>query len=46
MFFALVGSPQKVADKLNQFIEATEVDELIVSMPIHDITNVNIDNRK
>jgi len=35
--FALVGSPQKVADKLNQFIEATEVDELIVSMPIHDI---------
>jgi luciferase family oxidoreductase group 1 len=35
--YALVGSPQTVADKLNQFIEATEVDELIVSMPIHDI---------
>jgi luciferase family oxidoreductase group 1 len=35
--YALVGSPQTVAEKLNQFIEATEVDELIVSMPIHDI---------
>jgi luciferase family oxidoreductase group 1 len=35
--YALVGSPQTVADKLNQFVEATEVDELIVSMPIHDI---------
>nr|WP_297348430.1 LLM class flavin-dependent oxidoreductase [uncultured Glaciecola sp.] len=35
--YALVGSPQTVADKLNQFIETTEVDELIVSMPIHDI---------
>jgi luciferase family oxidoreductase group 1 len=35
--YALVGSAQTVAHKLNQFIEATEVDELIVSMPIHDI---------
>ena len=35
--YALVGSPQTVADKLHQFIDATEVDELIVSMPIHDI---------
>jgi alkanesulfonate monooxygenase SsuD/methylene tetrahydromethanopterin reductase-like flavin-dependent oxidoreductase (luciferase family) len=34
---ALLGSLQTVADKLNKFIDATEVDELIVSMPIHDI---------
>jgi luciferase family oxidoreductase group 1 len=35
--YAVVGSKQTVTDKLNQFIEATNVDELIVSMPIHDI---------
>jgi luciferase family oxidoreductase group 1 len=35
--YAMVGSKQTVADKLSQFIEATEVDELIVSMPIHNI---------
>jgi alkanesulfonate monooxygenase SsuD/methylene tetrahydromethanopterin reductase-like flavin-dependent oxidoreductase (luciferase family) len=35
--YVLAGSPQTVADKLNKFIDATEVDELIVSMPIHDI---------
>jgi len=35
--YAVVGSKQTVRDKLSQFIEATEVDELIVSMPIHDI---------
>jgi luciferase family oxidoreductase group 1 len=35
--YALVGSPQTVSDKLHKFIDATEVDELIVSMPIHDI---------
>jgi len=35
--YALVGSAQTVADKLHKFIDATEVDELIVSMPIHDI---------
>jgi luciferase family oxidoreductase group 1 len=35
--YAVVGSPDTVAQKLNQFIQATEVDELIVSMPIHDI---------
>lgn len=35
--YAMVGSKQTVTDKLSQFIEATQVDELIVSMPIHDI---------
>jgi luciferase family oxidoreductase group 1 len=35
--YALVGSKQTVTDKLNHFIEATKVDELIVSMPIHDM---------
>jgi luciferase family oxidoreductase group 1 len=35
--YALVGSKQTVTDKLSQFIEATKVDELIVSMPIHDM---------
>ncbi len=35
--YALVGSPQTVSDKLHKFIDATEVDELIVSMPIHNI---------
>jgi luciferase family oxidoreductase group 1 len=34
--YAMVGSKQTVTDKLSQFIEATNVDELIVSMPIHD----------
>ena len=35
--YAVVGSPNTVAQKLNQFIQATQDDELIVSMPIHDI---------
>lgn len=35
--YAAVGSKQTVSDKLNRFIEATGVDELIVSIPIHDI---------
>lgn len=35
--YAAVGSKQSVTEKLSQFIAATEVDELIVSMPIHDI---------
>ena len=35
--YAMVGSKQTVANKLCQFIEATHVDELIVSMPIHNI---------
>ena len=35
--YALVGSKETVQDKLAQFIEATGVDEIIVSMPIYDI---------
>ncbi len=35
--YAMVGSKQTVTDKLSQFIEATHVDELIVSMPIHNM---------
>ncbi|MBL4631242.1 MAG: LLM class flavin-dependent oxidoreductase [Paraglaciecola sp.] len=35
--YAMVGSKQTVTDKLSQFIAATKVDELIVSMPIHDM---------
>ncbi len=35
--YAMVGSKQTVTDKLSQFIEATNVDEIIVSNPIHDM---------
>ncbi|MEP0177639.1 MAG: LLM class flavin-dependent oxidoreductase [Paraglaciecola sp.] len=35
--YALVGSKQRVTDKLEKFIEATKIDELIISTPIHDI---------
>lgn len=35
--YALVGSRETVQNKLAQFIEATEIDEIIVSMPIYDI---------
>jgi luciferase family oxidoreductase group 1 len=35
--YAMVGSKQTVTDKLSQFVEATKVDELIVSMPIHNM---------
>ena len=35
--YAMVGSKQTVTDKLNKFIEAANVDEVIVSMPIHDM---------
>jgi alkanesulfonate monooxygenase SsuD/methylene tetrahydromethanopterin reductase-like flavin-dependent oxidoreductase (luciferase family) len=35
--YAVVGSTDTVAQKLNQFIQATEADELIVSIPIHNI---------
>lgn len=34
--YAVVGSKESVAFKLSRFIETTDVDELIVSMPIHD----------
>lgn len=35
--YALVGSKETVKTKLNKFIEATQIDEIIVSMPIYDI---------
>lgn len=34
--YAVVGSKESVAFKLSRFIATTQVDELIVSMPIHD----------
>ncbi|ETX10329.1 alkane 1-monooxygenase [Marinomonas ushuaiensis DSM 15871] len=34
--YAVVGSKASVAFKLSSFLDATQVDELIVSMPIHD----------
>lgn len=34
--YAVVGSKASVAFKLSSFLSATKVDELIVSMPIHD----------
>ena len=34
--YAMVGSPASVAFKLSRFVAQTQVDELIVSMPIHD----------
>lgn len=34
--YAVVGSKASVAFKLSSFLDATEVDELIISMPIHD----------
>lgn len=37
MQYALVGSPDTVREKLLRFVAATEVDEVIVSMPIYDI---------
>lgn len=35
--YALVGSKDTVKSKLASFIQATEVDEIIISMPIYDI---------
>lgn len=35
--YALVGSPATVKAKLARFVAATQVDEVIVSMPIYDI---------
>ncbi len=34
--YAMVGSPETVETKLQQFIEQTGVDEMIFSFPIHD----------
>ena len=35
--YAVVGSPETGEAKLSQFIKDTEADEVIISMPIHDI---------
>lgn len=35
--FAAVGSPARIEAQLSQFLQETGADELIVSMPIHDI---------
>jgi luciferase family oxidoreductase group 1 len=35
--YAVVGSPQTAEAKLKEFLKETEADELIISMPIHDI---------
>jgi alkanesulfonate monooxygenase SsuD/methylene tetrahydromethanopterin reductase-like flavin-dependent oxidoreductase (luciferase family) len=35
--YAVVGSPTTAEAKLSQFIKDTEADEVIISMPIHDI---------
>lgn len=35
--YAVVGSPQTAEAKLKEFLKEAEADELIISMPIHDI---------
>jgi len=35
--YAVVGSPQTAEAKLTAFLEETQADEVIISMPIHDI---------
>lgn len=35
--YAVVGSPQTAEAKLSEFLKETEADELIISMPIHNI---------
>ena len=35
--FAAVGSPKAIEEKLSGFLAETRADELIVSMPIHDV---------
>lgn len=35
--YAAVGSPSTIEDQLSVFLKDTEADELIISMPIHDI---------
>ncbi len=36
--YAMVGSPTTIEKRLGSFLEQTQADELIVSMPIHDIS--------
>ena len=35
--FAMVGSPATIEKRLSSFLDQTQADELIISMPIHDI---------
>lgn len=35
--YAMVGSPATIEKRLSSFLEQTQADELIISMPIHDI---------
>jgi luciferase family oxidoreductase group 1 len=35
--YALVGSPNTIQPRLQSFLDQTQADELIISMPIHDI---------
>ncbi len=35
--YAVVGSPGTAEAKLTEFIKETQADEVIISMPIHDI---------
>jgi len=35
--YAMVGSPATIEKRLGSFLEQTQADELIISMPIHDI---------
>jgi luciferase family oxidoreductase group 1 len=35
--YAMVGSPATIEKRLGNFLEQTQADELIISMPIHDI---------
>jgi alkanesulfonate monooxygenase SsuD/methylene tetrahydromethanopterin reductase-like flavin-dependent oxidoreductase (luciferase family) len=35
--YAAVGSPRTIERKLGEFLAETQADELIISMPIHDI---------
>lgn len=35
--FSAVGSKKTIHQKLARFIESTEIDELIISVPVHDI---------
>ena len=35
--YAIVGSPERAADKLGRFVAEVKPDEVIVSTPVHDL---------
>jgi alkanesulfonate monooxygenase SsuD/methylene tetrahydromethanopterin reductase-like flavin-dependent oxidoreductase (luciferase family) len=35
--YAMVGSKETISKRLGNFLSQTQADELIISMPIHDI---------